>query len=421
MKLSSLKPLTLAVTSTLFVAACSDSVDSTAGAGFNGGNNNGGNQTQFDENALLTHLTNNVITPKFNEFETVANSLEQAVSTYCQSEQGFNNGSITEQQRDTDRTSAQNAWLTSMNQWQQIEVMQLGPLIANQSLLKNNIYSWPVVSTCAVDQDVAFFNAGNINGTPYDISNRVFTRRGLDALEYLLFNTNLAHSCTANTAPAGWDALTDAARREQRCQFAVAVAGDIANSAQQLLDAWGGANGYAQSLLNAANAPGSDFNNVHEAVNRISDGMFYIDSIAKDAKLGIPLGLFDNSCQQNVCPEDRESQFANHSLQNIRNNLVSLRTLFTGEVTNSQVTLGFDDFLVEEGASATATNMLNAINNAIANIDTYQATLGDTLQNDSAQVQATHDQVKAITDQMKADFINQLSLELPATSAGDND
>ena len=40
---------------------------------------------------------------------------------------------------------------------------------------------------------------------------------------------------------------------------------------------------------------------------------------------------------------------------------------------------------------------------------------------DPEQVKEVHDQLKDVTDNMKTDFIQRLALELPATSAGDND
>ena len=416
-----LQSITVAVSSALILSACSDSVQSTAGEDFNSGGGNNGGTTTFNETALLSNLTNNVITPAYLNFETLANQLHLTVDQYCSVETSFNNGSATAAERDNELAAAQQSWHNSMEQWQKIEVMQLGPLIENQSLLRNQIYSWPVTSTCAVDQDVVYFNQGNINGEPYNIANRVATRRGLDALEYLLFNENLEHSCSSTTAPDGWDNLTSAERRQQRCEFATEVASDIGQSSQILLNAWDGANGYAASLLNAANEPGSDFANAHEAVNRVSDAMFYIDSVTKDGKLGVPLGLFENDCQQSLCPQDLESQFAYQSLEHIRNNLISLKSLFTGEVNNSEDTTGFDDYLIEEGASMTANNMRTAIDAAIADVEAYQQNLSLTLQNNDAQVRETHRKVKAITDQLKTDFINQLALELPATSAGDND
>ncbi|MCW8880536.1 MAG: imelysin family protein [Kangiellaceae bacterium] len=418
---SLISPIAISISIALFGTGCSDSSNSTAGSQFNDNSGNGGTPTQFNEESLVAHLTNNVFTPTYQDFNSLAITLQQAVNQYCTSERGFASGSNSEQQRDEHKLAAQNQWKETMGKWQTIEIMQIGPLVENQGALRNRIYSWPVTNSCAVDQDVVFFNQGEINGNPYDINDRVVTRKGLDAAEYLLFNTDLNHSCTASTAPAGWDNLTDAQRREQRCLFAVEVSSDIVNNSQLLLDDWTGSNGYAQSLLNAANQPGPDFDNVHEAVNRISDGLFYIDSVTKDAKLAIPLGLFANDCQQNACPENVESLYASESIEHIRNNLLSLQMIFNGEIASHNDTVGFDDFLNEVGAQAAATNINNSINNALSNLDAYQETLGQALANNPNQVQLTHEQIKAITDQMKTDFINQLALTLPASSAGDND
>lgn len=420
-KLSLIKPAALAVTLTLLTAGCNDRSRSTAGPDFNSGNDSGGGNSGFDESALIANLTNNVITPEYENFNSRANDLHSKVNLYCNAEIAFNSGSGSQQQRDETLNQAQGAWLNTQFDWQMIEVMQLGPLVENDNLLRDKIYSWPLTSHCAVDQDTAYFNRGEINGQPYHIENRVVTRRGLDALEYLLFNTDLNHSCSASTAPQDWDTLTDAEKREWRCQFAVEVANDVVNSSQELLDAWNGDNGYAQSLLNAQNQPGSDFATLHEAVNRISDALFYIDSMTKDAKLGVPLGMFSNRCGMNVCPEDLESQFAFNSLDNIRSNLLSLKSLFTGDTDSQSDGVGFDDYLIAVGAETLATDMLTSIDNALNDLDTYENSLNETLVNSPGKVEQTHENVRQVTDKLKSDFIHQLSLELPASSAGDND
>ena len=51
------------------------------------------------------------------------------------------------------------------------------------------------------------FRLGEVNGQPYDIANRTPSRRGVAALEYLLFNEELNHSCTTSTLPENWDNL----------------------------------------------------------------------------------------------------------------------------------------------------------------------------------------------------------------------
>ena len=54
-------------------------------------------------------------------------------------------------------------------------------------------------------------------GQPFNIANRTPSRRGLAAIEYLLFNEQLNHSCTTSTQPENWDNQTDEYRKVARC------------------------------------------------------------------------------------------------------------------------------------------------------------------------------------------------------------
>lgn len=58
---------------------------------------------------------------------------------------------------------------------------------------------------------------------------------------------------------------------------------------------------------------------------------------------------------------------------------------------------------------------------AIAASKNYQQSLTQALANDADRVEQTHADIKNVTDQLKTDFIKSLALELPKTSAGDND
>lgn len=405
------KTMAAAITS-LLLAGCGESSSSSAGPDFGTPTVT---PTAFNEADLIVNLADNVVTPAYNNFVTVSEQLTSDISTYCQSEVDFDAQSATAEQVTQTLSTAKASWRTTMNQWQQIELMQFAPLLDNDSQLRNRIYSWPVVSTCGVDLDVVSFEAGNINGAPFDINLRTPARKGLDALEYLLFNENLNHSCTGATFPDGWDNRSEQARKMARCQFAAEVAGDVNNNAQVLVAEWAGENGFA-SILKTAGSTDNEFNTEHEAVNHLSDAMFYIDSVTKDGKLATPLGLFANECGAEPCAEAVESPYARNSLNNILHNLLSLQKLYTGEEG-----IGFDDFLVDVGDADTAQNMTNAIDAAIASINAYQSSLADNLQNNDSQVEDTHQKVKDVTDIMKTDYINSLALELPQTSAGDND
>jgi predicted lipoprotein len=154
-------------------------------------------------------------------------------------------------------------------------------------------------------------------------------------------------------------------------------------------------------------------------VNDVSDAIFYIEKFTKDAKLATPLGVFANDCGLEACAENVESRFAYHSLQNIISNIQGLNMIFLGGETDAGV--GFDDYLLDVGATDTAEKMRGDLAEVIEFALSLQTSLAELLVQDPEQVQQVHDQLKDVTDNMKTDFIQRLALELPATSAGDND
>ena len=409
-----LKPLLLSATIATLLAGCGESTTSKEGDNFGGSDpvvTPTPPTTGFNETNLLSNLTDNVITPAYQAFDALTQEQELAVINYCE-----NPDPQTLQ-------AAQDSWRNAMAKWQQIEVMQIGPLTENSSTLRNNIYSWPVVSSCGVDQDVMYFEQGTINSAPYDITKRTASRRGLDALEYLLFNSITEHSCTsAKEVLNPWASKTDSERKISRCNFAVEVAKDLDSSADLLLQKWSGSNGYATTLKQAGQTNNS-FATAHEGVNAISDALFYVDKMSKDRKLATPLGLFSNSCGGvgSVCSNDVESPYSDNSIANLVNNLIGFKALFNGEGSDSENTLGFDDYLVDVNDSATSTKILSDVQAAIDELQGYSDTLAQSINQDAAVAEETHTKVKKVTDQLKVDFINSLALKLPQTAAGDND
>lgn len=393
------------------LSGCNQETTSTAGEDFNPEKDT---NTEFNQGALITNLTDNVISPTYQTFLDEAELQTQLVEQYCLAEQ--NASTQTEQQTVTSaKIAAQAQWRNTMNAWQQAELMLLGPLLEQDGLLRNKIYSWPIQNSCAVDYDVLFFESGTVNGKPYDITLRTPSRKGLGALDYLLFNDDLNHSCNAADAPTGWSNLSEQEQKIARCSYASEVASDIENNAQILIEQWLATDGYANQLKQAGTSD-SLFNTEHEAVNRISDAMFYLDSSTKDGKLATPLGIFANECGSIACPQVVESKYSQNSLANILNNLIGFEKLLTGNGG-----IGFTDYLIDVGDELTADEMSANITNTINSINQINTSLTEALTNTPEQIEQTHTDIKNITDKLKADFITSLALELPATSAGDND
>jgi predicted lipoprotein len=349
----------------LTLSGCGESSSSSTGSDFqssDSGQTTTPAVTEFDEVQLVANLVDNVITPTFVLFNQQAQTQTQAVANYCQAE--IQSVQESSEEAIALRAQAQQAWLDTMAGWQQAEMMQMGPLLDNAGQLRNQIYSWPTFSRCGIDQDVVYNQDGVINqdqNRPYAISERTATRRGLFAIGHVLFNEQLAHHCSvANDALADWNNRTDLARRQARCEFAVVASEDVLSSSAQLLQAWQGDNGFANELKNTGQS-GSRFSTTHEALNHISDALFYIDTIVKDKKLAEPIGIFSNSCGASACPEDVESLDAKSSLDNIRNNLAAFEALIMGNLDAEQEGTGFDDFLDAEQAQATKTRLVEGI------------------------------------------------------------
>jgi len=410
--------IAVALASVFVVTACGEDSTISSGDGFNKEKNT---NTGFDQGQLIASIVDEVITPTFQEFSTLAASQQQAINDYCQQEVALENNNGGAQLVSDAKVIAKESWRSAMNTWQQAEMMQLAPLSIGDSALRNSIYSWPTQNSCGVDLDVTYFKAGSVNGQPYDISKRTADRKSLLALEYLLFNDNLAHSCTGSTKPESWDNQTEQYRKVARCEYAGEVARDIEVNSQALLTAWLGNNadviGYANELK-AAGSEGSQFATEHHAVNKLSDALFYMDIFTKSAKLAEPTGIELNKCGSQPCPEVVESRYSHHSLENIINNIQAFKSFIQGAGDDA---IGFRDYLIDVGDKATADSLDADIEQVLTSAEAYQSTLAETLVTNPEQVVQTHTEVKNITDKLKSDFITSLALELPKTAAGDND
>jgi uncharacterized protein len=368
-----------------------------------------GMEVSFDRRAMLTDLADNVLVPTFQAFDARAGELDAAVEAWC--------AALGTAGADDARDAARAAWREAMTVWQRAEVMQVGPLAMNDGAPRDRIYSWPVVSTCAVDKDVDIYR---LDPDAYDFTSRPVNRRGLDALEHLLFAPTLDHSCTEATAPVGWNDLPDADRLAARCAYAQLVVPDLDAAAGELVAAWEG--GYRDALVTAG-AGSSTFASAHEAVNVISDAMFYIYEMTRDMKLGEPAGISPNICStvQEPCFEELESGAADFSREAVVANLEAFQMLFTGDgptVTGGQ---SFDDFLRAVGATDLATMMEADIAAALTAARAIPGSIEQALTSDYQSIVDAHAAVKAITDQLKSQFLTVLALNIPDGAAGDND
>lgn len=367
---------------------------------------------------VLGSITNHVIVPTYETFITKAEALTMATRTLS-SEPGS----------DQARETAQEAWRDAMTTWQMAEVFQVGPAglmehVAGGEDLRDTIYSWPLTNTCRLDQELV----KKAYTEPDYIASQLINVRGLDALEYLLFQDGSQNSCAPNApinSDGSWDALSTEELTQRRAELALVISEDLSQQAVTLHDHWRSGDGGKdfQTEFVQAGVSSKTYASTQEALNALSDAMFYIEKETKDMKLAIPAGLSD--CTTETCPEALEHRHAHFSLEASLANHRAFQALYLGhlelDAQQSAETRGFDDLLVEAGHADLDQQIQAQLSEAIAAHEAIDTSMAVALEEDLPAVLALYESSQKLGVLLKTQFISVLDLELPQRAEGDND
>lgn len=361
--------------------------------------------------SVLAAVGELVILASLRDFEAAVAALEAATNA------AHTSGSA------ADRDAARAAWRAAMAIWQRIEAVQLGP--AGLSLytaggrgLRDEIYAWPLVSRCRMDQDTV----SGVHADAALLRAEAVSARGLAAIEYLLFYEPLDNGCgptaAINTSGA-WAALGDAEIARRRLVYAHTAAALVAERARELRLAWDPAGENFLGTLSTAGAGSSVFPTAQAGLNSLSDALFYLYKEVTDLKVGIPAGLYVD-CPTATCPDHVESPWADASLDHVRANLEAFRDAYLGAPPGIDAP-GFDDLLRSIGAGDLDARIQAAIVAALSAIDPVLVPLERAVDDDHPDVAALHAALRALADLFKVEALTLLDLELPNRLEGDND
>ncbi len=358
-------------------------------------------QAQLD---ALAQVGPGVVMPALEAFVVEADALERALAAWAAAP--------------TDpaaHLAAQDAWVEAFLAWQAVEVMQIGPAASSLTAiagadLRDEIYSWPTINACRVDQETVEADWDRDSWFTENLVNSY----GLDAIEYLLW-AGPDNDCPGQVPineDGSWAALGEAGVAANRAAYAEALASHISEQATGLRDTWDPAGGDFSGAL--ATADGAPYASNQDALNAVFDALFYLETMSKDRKLAVPLGLQD--CGVDDCSTTVEALHSGLGAAAIAANLRAFRDLFTGADGD-----GIDDLLDELGEGELAARVLADTDAAIALADGLSAPLDEAVVQRTANVEALHDRLKAIGDVLKGDLATVLTLQVPAEAAGDND
>lgn len=399
---------------TLSLTGCvGDSADSSDTTGSGG---------DFDFVGMLANYADNIIIPNYQT--TAANAQQLAASNgplmqYCNAIGSGDEASAF--------SAASTAWQDLQSAIQISESHVIGPAANNTNLLRNSLNSYHAgpLSTCGIDQSVVLAS----QDSSFDVSARTVTQRGIGAVEYLLFNNNLDHTCPSQiTETSDWNSRPAQERKQLRCEYALTLSQDISNTAESIADAWDiNGDDYRSQFIHP--------NQVADNFSALSDALFFMDVEVKDNKLGTPIGI-SNACTDFACPSLAESPYSQRSLQNIQANVEGFSQMLTGGSG-----LGFDDIIAQAGLDSLNSDFNNNITDALNTITTASESLTQqasaiTDQNAetacsnaaanpvvSATLSACHlyGFVKRITDDLKVGFVSAVNVDLPERAQSDAD
>ena len=278
------------------------------------------------------------------------------------------------------------------------------------------MYKRQLFSRCEIDKATLSQSYAG----PDFLSKSLIIVRTLAAADYLLFAPTADHGCGASGGVAGpWAQLGAGEIGARRAGYAAVVTADANARAQGLAQAWSPAGENFEGTLSTAGAGSAVFTTDQLALNAISDALFVIDQRVRDVKLSHPLGVLD--CSKPSCPEDFESQYAGISRELVLHNLIGFRRIVTG-CEEGGAGIGFDDLLSSVGQPQAADTLRQLVETAIRSCEAVSdPSFVVAVTKNTAQVERVRQDVDAIVQFLKSDFLTLLDLELPKRLEGDND
>ena len=371
---------------------------------------NPGNSTVVDYNfAPVVNATGEYHSSLLRKFQQQVNALTAAADSYCRSPDSNVSGLAT----------LKDQWKTTMGVWQQIESNQIGTIIDQAYTLRNDVYSWPLVSKCGVDKELISLRA---SGDTFVLS-RSDNRKGLSALEYLIFAPLDSSACTAQVAEAqAWAALNGTERTQAKCELIQVMVKDVKDVTDSIVERWD-------------NQQAAQWNSTDQSVtNRLTqqafDSLFYLDLTVKDSKIAGPLAI-GKPCSSTTCEHLQEHGDSDYSFEAIYQNLVGFQGAINGgSQENSIQDNGFLGLLKSNGQETLAASMLANIQSAVSFLKGRDASITMTQTAKTSRDCAAnpeefgcqlHGKVKSVTDQLKGEFVQAMGLKAPSRAGGDND
>lgn len=327
----------------------------------------------FDRQAMLTNITDNIILPAYEDFTTKMSALKSNGTKFV-NDPNLDNLEL-----------LRSSWLVAYKSWQHIEMFNLGKAEELQYSFYMNIYPLTV-------NDV---NNNIVNGS-YDL-NSVNNQdaQGFPALDYLLYGV-------ADTDATIIETYTTVTNNDNFKKYLTDVLEQMNSLTEQVVsDFKANRNTFITSTANTATS------NVNKLIN---DYIFYYEKGLRAGKIGIPAGVFSGA----PLPEKVEGFYSKiYSKELALEALSAVKNLFEGTTNNPSLS----QYLQALQRADLATSISSQLNSAKTQINTLNANFSEQIAADNTAMLQSYDELQKAVVLLKVDMLQTLNVSVDYVDA----
>lgn len=290
-------------------------------------------------------------------------------------------------------TAAQDAYRAARSLYKQSEAFYFGP-VDDLLLTGGTIDRWPA-DGAAIDALVAGMGALDASA----ITRLGANQRGFPALEHLLFDSAVSQ----DEVLARFQQPNTGARRGE---LAESVATELAQKCSAVLAAWTAPNGYAHELAEAG-VDSRMFHTQSEGLDKIVTALVALTEQMMTLKLEKPLGLDSDGAPH---PEREESARSDSSLNDLRDNLLGVQAIYSGQ-RNGHAGKGLADPVRARNPDA-ATRFEQALAQAQAAVAAVPPPFRLALLQNRASLAAAHEALNEVERALKTEIAGALGASI---------
>ena len=355
----------LLVVTGLFVAGCDRDQQENDPSG----------QESFDRASLLTNVADNIVLPRYADFQANVGAL------YIATQEFSSNAS------ETTLLELQTAWRSASLSWQRCAMFEFGPAGDRFMQVSTNVFP---VDTEQLEANV------ELGEYDFGAANNLATK-GFPGLDYLLFGDELAITVESfSTAPNATNRIT----------YLTDIVEHLKTNADGIVSDWN--SGYRDQFVgNTGTDSGSSLSILLNAFNQS------YEAVTRTQKLGFPSGAITFS--GTPLPDHVEAYYEGQSnVSFIRESVIAFEDLYLGTSEDGSAGVGLDDYLNHLESTYNGQSLNTAIEAQIdavlTAVDLLQDPLAEFVESDNPTCIETYAEMQQLVVFWKVDMMSSLGV-----------